>query len=164
MEPMFTVDMKDYDGTERRKYKTAARGIIRKDGKLALVHSTAFGYYKFPGGGLEKDESLIDALIREVREESGLDVIPSSVREFGMAKRIEKASWNHILDQDSYYFTCEVSDTMYPQELGDNEKIAGFVLEYIDPEDAVEANERYLSENNYGAIIRDTRVLRMLIR
>lgn len=162
MEPMFTVDMKDYDGAEKKKYKTAARGIIRKDGKLALVHSTAFGYYKFPGGGLEKGESLTEALIREVREESGLDVIPSTIREFGMAKRIEKASWNYLLIQDSYYFTCEVSDKLYPQELGENETVAGFVLEYIDPKDAVEANERYLSENDYGAIIRDTRVLRML--
>lgn len=79
-----------------------------------------------------------------------------------MAKRIEKASWNYLLIQDSYYFTCEVSDKLYPQELGENETVAGFVLEYIDPKDAVEANEHYLSENDYGAIIRDTRVLRML--
>ena len=106
----------------------------------------------------------MDTLIREVREESGLDVIPSTAREFGMEKRIDKDPKGRLLIQDNYYFTCDVSDRLYPQELGDNEMIARFVLEYVDPKDAIEANERYLSENDYGAIVRDTCVLRMLVR
>ena len=152
MEPMFTLDLKDYDGTEEVVRTPASRGIIWKDGKLALIHSRTFGYYKFPGGGMEECEDLIDALIGEVREESGLDVIPGSVREYGMSKRIEKGIWEYVLDQDSYYFICDVSDRIYPQELGKHESVARFELEYVEPRVAVEANERYLSEDPKVAI------------
>ncbi|NQY43830.1 MAG: NUDIX hydrolase [Legionellales bacterium] len=33
------------------------------------------GFLDLPGGGVEKDEHIIDALIREVKEETGLDVL-----------------------------------------------------------------------------------------
>ena len=46
------------------------------------------GYYKILGGGIDAGETNEEALIREVREESGLVVIPQSIRECG--KIIEK--------------------------------------------------------------------------
>ncbi|MBR6911920.1 MAG: NUDIX domain-containing protein, partial [Candidatus Methanomethylophilaceae archaeon] len=114
-------------------------------------------------GGLEDGESLTDALIREVREESGLEVIPESIRLYGMSKRIEKGIWNYVLDQDSYYYLCEVTDRTFPQELGKHEKEAKFVLDYVLPSTAVEANDRYLGKESKVAIDRDNRVLRMLM-
>jgi 8-oxo-dGTP pyrophosphatase MutT (NUDIX family) len=162
MRPLFTIDMEDYDEDDEVVVQPASRGIIWKDGKLALIRSVAFGYYKFPGGGLEDGESLIDALIREVREESGLDVIPESVRLYGMSRRLEKGVWNYVLDQDSYYYLCEVSDRTFPQKLGKHEKEAKFVLEYVDPHVAVKANERYLKKDPKVAIDRDNRILKRL--
>ena len=162
MELLFTVDMKDYDGNEPVVSKTACRGIIWKDGRLALVHSLTYGYYKFPGGGMKKMETFFDTLKREVREESGLDVIKGSECGYGMVKRIEKGQMDYLLLQDSYYFTCEVSDIIHPQELTKKEAAAGFVLEFVDPEKAIAANDAYLSTTSYGAVLRDNRVLRML--
>ena len=52
------------------KERIAVRGVIYKKDKLLLVHSNR-GYYKFPGGGVEKEESLEEGLIREIREETG---------------------------------------------------------------------------------------------
>ena len=42
-----------------------------------LIHRQKPGqdYYKLPGGGVEFDESVEEACIREVKEETGLDVI-----------------------------------------------------------------------------------------
>ena len=62
--------LEDFSTFERH----ACRGIIIKDKKVALVKSN-LGYYKFPGGGIEKNESKKEALIREVLEETGLQVI-----------------------------------------------------------------------------------------
>lgn len=163
MRPLFTIDMEDYDDSDPVLTQPASRGIIWKDGKLALIRSVKYGYYKFPGGGLEDGESLTDALIREVREESGLEVIPESIRLYGMSKRIEKGIWDYVLDQDSYYYLCEVTDRTFPQELGKHEKEARFVLDYVLPSTAVEANDRYLGKESKVAIDRDNRVLRMLM-
>jgi 8-oxo-dGTP pyrophosphatase MutT (NUDIX family) len=38
----------------------------------AAFENGEINYYKFPGGGIEADECMEDALIREVSEETGL--------------------------------------------------------------------------------------------
>ena len=153
MRPFFTIDMEDYDDSDPVLYQPASRGIIWKNGKLALIRSVKYGYYKFPGGGVEEDET---------REETGLEVIRTSIHEYGMSKRREKGIWDYVLDQDSYYYICDVSDKTYRQKLTKHEKEAKFILEYADPETAIEANERYLKRDHKVAIDRDTRVLRIL--
>ena len=51
-------------------------GIFR-DGKILLVRRArepARGVYTFPGGRVEFGESLTDALTRQIREETGLEI------------------------------------------------------------------------------------------
>ena len=82
MRILFELDAKDYNPEGKAFVRPSARGIIIRNGKIAMVHSLRYDYYKYPGGGLESKETAIDALIREVREEAGLIVIPESVRAF----------------------------------------------------------------------------------
>ncbi|HEY4672966.1 MAG TPA: NUDIX domain-containing protein [Nitrososphaerales archaeon] len=51
--------------------------IIKKD-KLLLVKSPKWKYQKWtvPGGHIEVGESAEQAIVREAKEETGLDVIP----------------------------------------------------------------------------------------
>ena len=49
--------------------RTAVRGIVRRDGHYLIIHSR-YGDYKFPGGGRQDGEQLMDTLIREVKEET----------------------------------------------------------------------------------------------
>ena len=55
------------------------RAIIYKDGKLLAVkhkHGDNIShYYAVPGGGLDPQESLVDGLARELREETGIDAV-----------------------------------------------------------------------------------------
>ncbi|MDO4303672.1 MAG: NUDIX domain-containing protein [Bacillota bacterium] len=57
--------------------------------KIAMVHSLKYDYYKFPGGGISCGESHLDALLREVAKETGLIVIPKSVKEYGQSLLIK---------------------------------------------------------------------------
>ncbi|WP_254278825.1 NUDIX domain-containing protein [Haloarcula marina] len=47
------------------------------DGRLLLVYEDET--WKLPGGGVEADETRIDALVREVREETGVKVSPDEL-------------------------------------------------------------------------------------
>ena len=70
MKLLFEIDKKNYDNDGKAFIRPSARAIIIKDNKIYMVHSLVYDYYKFPGGGIEKQESNIDALIRETAEET----------------------------------------------------------------------------------------------
>ena len=80
MRMLFEMDKKDYGGCDHCFVRDSARSIIIRDGKIAMVHSLKYDYYKFPGGGIENGENPVEAMIRETREEAGLEVIPDTVR------------------------------------------------------------------------------------
>ena len=76
MRTLFEMDKKDYSRCNHTYTRNSARSIIIRDGRVAMVHSLKYDYYKFPGGGIEEGENPIDAMIRETREEAGLRVVP----------------------------------------------------------------------------------------
>ena len=92
MRELFILDKKNYNPNGTVGKRPSVRGIIIKDGKIAMMHSKKFDYYKLPGGGIEPGETLEETLIREVREESGLIVKKETIKEFGYVRRIEKLS------------------------------------------------------------------------
>lgn len=53
----------------------AVDGIVENEnGEILLVKDRYKGIYTFPGGQVEVGENLIDALTREVKEETGIDI------------------------------------------------------------------------------------------
>ena len=61
-----------------RPYLAVSAAIFR-DGRVLIVRRgrpPSFGVYTLPGGGVELGETLEQAVIREVREETGLDIEP----------------------------------------------------------------------------------------
>ena len=60
------------------KFEVVAAVII-KDGKVLMCRSRGNEHYYCPGGKLEKNETEIEAIIRECREEISISVIPKSI-------------------------------------------------------------------------------------
>lgn len=55
----------------------AAAAILRDDaGHVLLIHRSDTGAWSLPGGMMEPGERIEDCLLREVREETGLEVEP----------------------------------------------------------------------------------------
>ncbi|MDE7250646.1 MAG: NUDIX domain-containing protein [Lachnospiraceae bacterium] len=145
--------------------RPSARAIIMKDGKIAMVYSKKYNYYKFPGGGIEDDECMEDALIREVKEETGLCVIKNSIQEYGQVHRVQKGTKEDIFIQDNYYFLCCVKEDLEQQNLDKYEAEEGFTLEFLEPQAAIDVNRgAILDEFSQVMLEREALVLELLIQ
>lgn len=55
--------------------KVAVSALVQDDeGRILLIRRTDNGKYSIPGGGLEAGETVAQAVVREVQEETGIDV------------------------------------------------------------------------------------------
>ena len=166
MKQLFAIDLHDYDGCTRVFRRPSARAIIVREGRIALVYSTKEKYYKFPGGGIRGDEHKKSALIREVREEVGLTVIPGSIAGFGSVLRRQRSdhSPDTVFEQENFYYVCRVEDTIAEQNLDDYEREAGFVLRYADLDEAIRVNGAFTSPDGFDEIMirREWRVLQLI--
>ncbi len=166
MKRLFDIDLKDYKETDSAFRRPSARAVIMRGDKIALVYSKKEKYYKFPGGGIHDDEDKKEALIREVREEVGMVVVPESIREFGSVLRRQKSDKdeNTVFEQENYYYFCNVEDELVDQELDAYEQDAEFVLRIVDLDTAIKANDIYKSDVFFNEVMikRELRVLRLL--
>lgn len=166
MKELFRIDLQDYEKEYNIYKRPSARGIIIKNCKIALVYSEKEKYYKFPGGGIKENEDMKSALIREVREEVGLIVIPDSIREFGSVMRRQKSNYssNTIFEQENFYFFCQTQNQLIEQELDDYEKEAEFSLRFVDIDDAIKSNRDYHSDDLFNEIMikREMKVLQLI--
>ncbi len=170
MRLLFEIDTKDYAENGTVGMRPSVRGIIIKNGRIAMIYSRKNDYYEFPGGGMEPGENHSDTLIREVREESGLRVIRDSIREYGYVHRVQKGKYEDIFIQDNYYYLCDTEDQAGEQQLDDWEDEEQFVLIYVTPDHAVEVNRNHhhgeKQDNRHFQVMldREIRVLEQLIR
>ena len=167
MKLLFEIDKKNYDNDDKAFIRPSARAIIIKDNKIYMVHSLVYDYYKFPGGGIEKNESTIDALIRETKEEAGLIVIKDSIKEYGYVHRVQKAdepSYSKFI-QDNFYYICDVENKILEQQLDDYENFEKFTLELVDPKIAINTNRnKEHGPKDLDMIEREAKVLESLIK
>ena len=167
MKQLLEIDLKDYENCDKIFRRPSVRAIILKDNnKIALVYSKKEKYYKFPGGGIKQDEDKKEALVREVREEVGLIVIPESICEFGSVMRRQRSnvSPNTIFEQENYYYTCKTKNQIVDQELDNYEAEAGFMLKFVSLDEAILVNSTYKSENFFNEIMimRETKILQIV--
>jgi RimJ/RimL family protein N-acetyltransferase/8-oxo-dGTP pyrophosphatase MutT (NUDIX family) len=140
--------------------RRAVRAIIRKDDKFLLVQS-ADNDVKFPGGGIETGETPIEALKREVLEETGYTVtmIKSHV---GYIEELSDAfeSDTHLFAMRSDYYEATVSTAQDSLKLDDYEARLGFHPVWMTLDQAIDANEKCTEPKRWTK--RDSKILGFL--
>ncbi len=91
------------DGTSTAMPRYTSRAILkRSDGLYALIYTKKFHLYMLPGGGIENDESPMDAVKREILEETGC--VCTNAVELGVICE-NRGYCNYT--QNSHYFFAE---------------------------------------------------------
>lgn len=92
------------ESTNRR---VSSKGIIiSPNNKILIVRIQtgchAEGIWDLPGGGVEDNESLVDCLKREIKEETNLDLEPNSIKKLSFTQNFDipedgvHAKWNYF--------------------------------------------------------------------
>ena len=127
--------------------REAVRGIIFDRDRLLMIFSKRNGDYKFPGGGVKKGEDYRKALIREIKEESGVDDVTIG-KGFGLVIEydlpIEKEF--DLFKMTSRYYLCSIGNRMGEQQLDPYEQDLGFTARWISIELALNTNRVLLQE------------------
>ena len=168
MKHLFTIDLKDYDLNWEKFYRPSVRGIILDgEGNIAMIYSKKFHFYKFPGGGMEGDKSHLETLAREIKEETGMTLIPESAKAFGEVLKVQKGNEDgkdviHV--QQNFYYTCKVKDEITGQNLDEDEKPLEFVLKFVPLKEAIAANSAFKNDDVFLKQMaeREKRVLEIL--
>jgi mutator protein MutT len=79
-------------------------GVVVQDGRAVIVrraHEPRQGEWSLPGGTVELGETLIEAVMREIKEETGLDVeVGEIVEVFDRVHRLEGRIQYHFVIVD----------------------------------------------------------------
>lgn len=86
--------------------RRAARAVLQDTvGQIAVMYFTSTGSYKLPGGGIDEGEEILNALAREIQEETGYTI--DSPKELCV---IEENRYICGMHQISYCFTARAKD------------------------------------------------------
>lgn len=147
MQILFVLDEKNYTEDMPVFERFVVRALIEKAGLFAMQQGKR-GEYKIPGGGMDEGETVVQALMREVQEETGLVIIPESMKELGEIIELRR----DIFDENTKYiahsmhYACEVKSEMVETALTESEKEKGFELAWADIDTIIETNERIMTE------------------
>jgi 8-oxo-dGTP pyrophosphatase MutT (NUDIX family) len=149
----------------RTVFREAVRGIILNGRDVFMIHSPVNGDYKFPGGGVQPNESHKEALHREVGEESGA-AVSVILGEFGMVIEYdlpEETDFD-VFKMASYYYLCSLDGVFSAQNLDDYEQDLAFKSAWVDIDLAIQANKSVLASDRLKPLWtrRETFVLELL--
>jgi 8-oxo-dGTP pyrophosphatase MutT (NUDIX family) len=151
---------------DRAVTRRAVRAIILEQDKLFMVYSKKNGDYKFPGGGVKKGEAHKEALNREIREETGVNLAEIGT-EFGKVIEYDRSidAAYEVFKMTSSYYMCKIGDEVVEQQLEPYEKDLGFTACWVNLAEALNTNQALLLGQNTGLprwVRRETFVLEQI--
>ena len=135
---------------------TRARAIIiNSNNEVLMCYSNGLQHYEFPGGHLEKGESLEDGLKREIKEETGISIDVKGIKEFHAikyyCKNYHNSGKNRLVEIFYYIVYCDSVYENSKRQLDSNEIIQNYECRYIkvnELKNILIENKKTTKENN----------------
>lgn len=143
------------------RLRKAARSIVTRGNKIALIHVKNKGFYKLPGGGIDEGENIMEALERELIEELGCKV--KVIEEIGMT--IEFRGSMKLL-QISYAFVGEFIKDLGTVSYTEKEITEGCEFLWINVNKALELIEKSkpIDQSGWFIVERDLKILKSYMK
>lgn len=136
-----------------QKFRVALYGVLIKQGKVLLANTRVPSgiITNFPGGGLELGEAPLQAVEREFKEETGLDV---AIKELLFCSQLfqQNPEYPHEQLMHIYYRVEEVGGTLID---GNNDDVAGVVwvsLDELPNKRILEPDLEFIRHNSFRAL------------
>lgn len=69
----------------------------------------------FPGGGVEQNETALEGAVRELREETGLEVEPERLVDLGQTLFFQQEDTRKFKTGESHFFKLEIQEEFEPK-------------------------------------------------
>lgn len=136
MKLIATLTDKNFTDSETRSASepriTVRTILLNEAGKIALMYTSKYNLYSFPGGGVDEGETLEEALRREVLEETGCYC--EIVAELGYIYE-NRGSMDYT--QESYYYITKklgeaISPILTEDEVNNGTSYNWYTIEEVD--------------------------------
>lgn len=129
--------------------RLSTRAIALKGEEILLLHTKRYEDYSFPGGGVNPGENILDALTRELNEETGAQNI-RDIKPFGIYE--EHRPWYKpeydLVHMISYCYSCSVDSALGQTNYEQYEVDNGMKPLWINIFEAIEHNEKTLHSSD----------------
>ena len=113
----------------------AARIIVENEqGQILFIQRADNGKLGLPAGALEENETIAEAIIREVKEEAGLEILELEV--IGISSNPNREAVQYPNGDLIQYFTVEFYSNNWTGELGNFDKNEVKIAHFLDRENA----------------------------
>lgn len=123
-----------------------ARIFLYRNGKIAIMYWNSTGTFMLPGGKKEKNESLENGLIREVKEETGIQIKEEDITDFLHTQTLEKENGNEKVITRFYIINATEDFNKESMKLSEREKNNGVKPYWVNPS-ILEYRLEYLANN-----------------
>ncbi|MGC9422964.1 NUDIX hydrolase [Vibrio sp.] len=147
--------------------RKAARAIVLEGEEILLLYTERYDDYTLPGGGVDKQEDIIQAMVRELQEETGASNI-QMIQPFGLYEEFrpwyrEDADVMHMI---SYCYTCKADRQLGQMRLEEYEINNGMQPVWMNIHQAIAHNEQTMAQSTQKgmSIERETFLLRLIAK
>jgi 8-oxo-dGTP pyrophosphatase MutT (NUDIX family) len=150
----------------KRFMRNSTRAIVLNGENILLLYTKRYHDYSLPGGGIDKGESNIEGLIRELKEETGAQNV-QNIKEFGLFE--EYRPWYKegfdTVHMYSYCYTCTIDDKLLEPELEAYEISNGMFPTWVNIHKAIAHNEKTMAKSDKKglSIERETFLLKLIV-
>lgn len=127
--------------------REAVRAIVINKSRILMLSSNR-GDFKLPGGGIKENETPVEALYREVEEETGYRCVKVTGPVGKVFERkIDFFDKTRIFEMNSHYYLCKLQEDKSEQRLTEYEKALDFKPEWLRFDNAIKANYEFLEKH-----------------
>ena len=146
--------------------RKATRAIVLNGDNILLLYTKRYHDYSLPGGGIDKGESNVAGLVRELKEETGAHNV-QNIEAFGLYEEFrpwDKAGFD-IIHMESYCYICSIDEELLEPELEAHEINNGMHPIWMNIHQAISHNEHTIENSTKKglSIERETFLLKLIV-